>query len=92
MTTEKINERIGQLRIELATLETLHDKMVKDFQAQQQIFQQKVQSNQLRFQQLQGAITELTMLLTGNEEPPNPGNDGSLVSRFLGPPDRVNPS
>lgn len=59
----QIQERIGQLRIELASLEVSHDRLVRDFNQHQQEFQQKVTANQSRFSQITGAIAELTELL-----------------------------
>jgi hypothetical protein len=65
---EQIDKRLGELNIELAALQTFHDRMVADFQSRQTQFQTRVQSNQLRFQQITGAIEELTKLLT-HEQP-----------------------
>ena len=75
ITYHTINGRIQQLKNELAILGDAHDRMVQNFQ-------QQVQANQLRFQRLQAAITELTLLLK-NEKPPDTGNDGLLTDRFL---------
>lgn len=71
LTKEVIQEKIGKLQIESATLQTMHDNMVKKFQEQQALFQQTVQANQNRFQQITGAISNLTELLKALEEPKN---------------------
>lgn len=83
----EIHFRIGQLRGELSELEASHDKLVKDYQTQAQIFQQKVQSNQLRFQQITGAITELTKLLQHEHDTSSNGSPkpGSPIDRLLNP-------
>ena len=69
ITKESIQEKIGKLQIEQATLQTLHDNMVKDFQQKQAEFQQVVTGNQARFQQLTGAIAELSALLKTLDTP-----------------------
>lgn len=71
ITKEQIQEKIGKLKIEQASLQTLHDNMVRDFQTQQQNFQQTVAAHQNRFQQLTGAIAQLTELLKTLEPPPD---------------------
>lgn len=71
ITKEQIQEKIGKLKIEQASLQTLHDNMVRDFQAQQQNFNQTVVAHQNRFQQLTGAIAQLSELLKTFEPPPD---------------------
>lgn len=63
ITKESIQEKIGKLQIEQATLQTRHDNIVKEFQVKQAEFQQVVTGNQNRFQQITGAIAQLTELL-----------------------------
>lgn len=70
ITKEQIQEKIGKLQIEQATLQTNHDNMVKSFQEQQSQFQQIVAGNQNRFQQITGAISQLTELLKSFDPPP----------------------
>lgn len=70
ITKEQIQEKIGKLQIEQATLQTHHDNMVKSFQEQQAQFQQVVAGNQNRFQQIMGAIAQLTELLKSFDPPP----------------------
>jgi predicted nucleic acid-binding Zn-ribbon protein len=71
ITKEQIQEKIGKLKIEQATLQAHHDNMVKSFQEQQAQFQQVVAGNQNRFQQITGAIAQLTELLaTFDDVPP----------------------
>lgn len=70
ITKEQIQEKIGALRIEQATLQTLHDNMVQNFQQHQNEFQQKVSGNQARFQQITGALSQLTELLNTYDIPP----------------------
>lgn len=70
ITKEQIQEKIGALRIEQATLQTLHDNMVQNFQQHQNEFQQKVNGNQARFQQITGALSQLTELLKTYDIPP----------------------
>lgn len=73
ITKEQIQEKIGKLQIEQASLQSVHDNMVRNFQQAQAEFQQKVAGNQSRFQQITGAIAQLTELsnqLNGEEQPP----------------------
>lgn len=75
-----IEKRIKENQLELAVLRQSHDQMVAVAQAQQQEFQQRVSQNQLRFQQLTGAIGELEQLRQSllpkgtNNEQPNAGS------------------
>ena len=58
-----IEQRIQNLKIELATLNTNHEAMVAAKNQADQEFQQSVLRNQARFQQLTGAIAELELML-----------------------------
>jgi hypothetical protein len=82
MDATGMQSRIGQLRLELASLETSHERLVKDFQ-------QRVQQNQSRYQQLVGAIAELTQLIQ-HDNNPNSGSTqpDALFSGFPGPGNR----
>lgn len=72
ITQESIQEKIGKLKIEQATLQTLHERMVQEFQQAQNEFNQKVVANQNRFQQITGGIVQLMELLNSlkPEQPP----------------------
>lgn len=69
ITQEQIQERIGKLEVEKAGLQVQHDRMVADRNAREQQFQQIVMGNQNRFQQINGAIAQLTELLNGSKQP-----------------------
>lgn len=74
---EQIQEQITKLQTEQAALQTLHERMVANFQQTQAEFQQKVAGNQNRFQQITGAIAQLTELLqsaNGASPPDGSGN------------------
>ena len=60
MTT--INDRITALKEEQLALTTRHDAMVAENQKANTEFQQVVSKNQVRFQQITGAIQELEAL------------------------------
>lgn len=70
ITKESIQEQIGKLQIEQATLQTRHDNIVKEFQFKQAEFQQVVSGNQNRFQQITGSIQSLTEMLKTFDPPP----------------------
>ena len=68
MTEETLKTKIGQLKIEQATLQVMHDKMVKEHTERTQTVNALAAQNQARFQQLTGAIDELEKLLaTGTQ-------------------------
>lgn len=62
-TKEEIILRRGQLEAEKLKLESEHAKMVSEFQTRQNQFQLNVSANQMRFQQITGAVAELTEVL-----------------------------
>lgn len=72
ITKEEIQERINKLTVEQAALQSRHDAMVKEHQDRTAQFQQIVAGNQNRFQQITGAIAQLTEMLQGvnGETPP----------------------
>lgn len=72
ITEEEIQAQIAQLRAEQAALQNLHNELLLAFQKEQAEFQQKSMNNQNRFQQIQGAIAQLSGLLNNHEAPPSP--------------------
>lgn len=59
LNLEKIENRIREYQVELAVLRTSHEHMVAAQQKATETFNEKVNANQIRFQQLSGAIAEL---------------------------------
>lgn len=71
ITKDQVQEQIGKLKIELATLQVRHEQAVKERNEREQQFAQIVAANQNRFQQLNGAIGQLAELLEKcNEDEP----------------------
>lgn len=62
---EKIEERLSALKEELKTLQVNHDLLVAERNQREKVFGEQVQANQIRFQQLHGAIENLSQLLNG---------------------------
>lgn len=58
-----IQERIEKLKAEKTALTQAHEAMVQEQEKRHREFQQQVGKNQQRFQQLDGAITELESML-----------------------------
>lgn len=67
ITPEQIQERIVKLRLEQTSLQSSHDQMIRERNERETQFAQIVQANQNRFQQITGAIAQLTTLLNGEE-------------------------
>lgn len=88
ITEEHIKTEIGKLRIELATLQGQHEQMVRNFQQTQADFNQRAVANQNRFQQISGAIANLTALLNP-EEPSDNGQPPAPRSRKQRPPQTI---
>jgi len=59
---ETIEQRIRDYQIELSVLRTTHDQMVAVQEQSTKQFNERVQQNQVRFQQLTGIISELEQL------------------------------
>jgi uncharacterized protein YukE len=72
ITKEQIQDQIDKLKTEGTALQAMHQDMVSEFQKTQAEFQQKVAINQNRFQQITGAISELTSLLQFIDPQPEP--------------------
>jgi len=66
----QIEAAITALRLEQAGLRSSYDQMVKDHQAAEQAFQQRVQTAQNRFQQIEGSLKTLLELQKNGKEPP----------------------
>ena len=61
---ETIEQRIRDYQIELSVLRTTHDQMVAVQEQSTKQFNERVQQNQVRFQQLTGIISELEKMQT----------------------------
>jgi hypothetical protein len=79
ITEDHIKKQLEKHRAELATLQVAHDNMVKSHQQRCENFNALVIQNQIRFQQLSGAISELEELLKPQNEHTNNG-DGDMPS------------
>lgn len=64
---EQIETRLTALKEELAALQASHGQLVTERNQREEEFGVKCQANQHRFQQLNGAIQELTQLLNGEK-------------------------
>ena len=73
ITKESIETLIAAKEAERSQLQQAHDAMVGDWNARSQLFQKAVSANQQRFQQLAGAIAQLTEMLKSFDPPPPEG-------------------
>ena len=88
MDTQKIEDRIQALMMELAALEHSHGEMVRGHQKMNEEFQQQVVKNQTRFAQITGAVTELTKLVQQpTQKEPNNDNLPTSPNRHHWPVD-----
>jgi chromosome segregation ATPase len=84
ITLEFIGQRIQQLQVELSMLRSTHDQEVSKFQQTQQQFQEQIDLNQKRFQQLSGAIAELRKLEQNIEQKKENQNDNIPIIADIG--------
>jgi hypothetical protein len=78
ITEEHIKTQLDKHRHELTLLQSRHENMVREYQQRSESFNAQVQHNQIRFQQLSGAIGELEALLEPqNDNTDNGSNDSS---------------
>jgi hypothetical protein len=72
ITKEKIQEQISELKIEQATLQSSHEKLIREHQQRVEVVQQTAGANAARMQQIMGAIEQLTQLMNGETEGKEP--------------------
>ena len=70
ITEAQVEAAITALRLEQAGLRSSYDQMVKDHQTAEQAFQQRTQTAQNRFQQIEGSLKTLLELQKNGKEPP----------------------
>ena len=70
ITEAQVEAAITALRLEQAGLRSSYDQMVKDHQQAEQAFQQRTQTAQNRFQQIEGSLKTLLELQKNGKEPP----------------------
>lgn len=70
ITKEKIEQQIADLEREQTSLRILNDQMVAERNVREQTFQNAVNQNQLRYQQIIGSIATLKTLLNGQQKEP----------------------
>lgn len=68
ITQEIIKERISKLQIEQASLQSSHDKLIREHQQRVARVQEIAQGNVARMHQITGAIAQLTNLLNGQTD------------------------
>ena len=80
ITKETIEQRVRDYQVEQAVLTQSHEAMVSTFNQRQQEFNSRVAQNQNRFQQIAGAIAELTQLRHSLEAVPVADNGDEPIA------------